>query len=687
MQKPKIPINEKQRQKALESYNILDSLPEQSFDDLTLIASQICQAPIALVSLVDNDRQWFKSKYGLDANETHRDISFCGHAINEPNQIFEISNAKEDERFFDNPLVTGDLNIGFYAGVPLVDSKDMALGTLCVIDKQPKILTSDQKEALKALAREVMSRIKLRKKNQVLKKKIGERTEELNESKVKYYKLYHDAPDMMVSVDPKTRKVIECNQTLCKRIGYKQEQIIGKDIFELYHPDCHDEVAIAFKEFIEKGVVSNKRLILRTRNNGKTHVALSVNAIKDKAGNITHSNSIWRDIGDLISVEEELKQLNQKLETKVKKRTEELRFHKERMELALIGTNDGIWDWTDVNSDKEWWSPRFHDLLGYKEGEITQDLKTFSEVLLHPEDAQHTFAAVEDCFQKGIPMDVEYRLKTKKGDYKWFRGRGNISRDKDGNPIRMTGSISDISRQKALELELHTHAEKLATQNEDLKQFAYVATHDLKSPMVSIEGHFNFLKTQFENQNKKVFESIAFIEEEIEQFNSNLHGLTEALRLKEGSIEKETIDLNKTINKVLPPLKNKIEQLNGKLHLNLNEESNIVGSQVYISSILHNLISNAIKYRSEERRLNVKISTKIKDKHLFMEIEDNGLGINLSLHKNKIFKMFNRFHDKAEGSGMGLYMVKNMIEKLGGNIEVQSKVNKGTKFNLQFERS
>ena len=161
MTEPRIPRNETQRLRALHAYKILDTLAEQAYDDLTYLAAQICDAPIALISLVDRDRQWFKSRVGLNAEETSRKVSFCAHAIHHPGELLEVEDALEDQRFAGNPLVTGDPHIRFYAGMPIVDAAGLALGTLCVIDRKPRVLKQAQRRALKALSRQVMAQIRL----------------------------------------------------------------------------------------------------------------------------------------------------------------------------------------------------------------------------------------------------------------------------------------------------------------------------------------------------------------------------------------------------------------------------------------------------------------------------------------------------------------------------------------------
>jgi two-component system cell cycle sensor histidine kinase/response regulator CckA len=153
--------NEVKRLKVLWQYDVLDTVPEEVFDDLTELAARICEAPIALLSLVDEERQWFKSKIGVTINETSRDISFCAHAIKQQD-LYIIPDATKDVRFANNPLVTSDPKIRFYAGAPLITPDGHAIGTLCVIDKVPRELRTEQKQALRVLARHVMTQLELR---------------------------------------------------------------------------------------------------------------------------------------------------------------------------------------------------------------------------------------------------------------------------------------------------------------------------------------------------------------------------------------------------------------------------------------------------------------------------------------------------------------------------------------------
>ncbi len=241
MIKPKIPANEKERLNALKKYEILDTESEVIFDSLTKLAALICDVPICLISLIDDNRQWFKSRNGLSAIETPREISFCGHAINEK-KLFYVEDATKDERFFDNPLVTGAPNVIFYAGEPLIDEEGFALGTLCVIDNKAKQLTEHQKEQLEIIGKQVAflikSRIEIKKKDQAhsLLKKLSENLPGF----IYTFQLFPDGR----SCFPYSSRLIE----EMYEVSSEEVEQCSKKVFSTYHPDDEQMILDSIEE-------------------------------------------------------------------------------------------------------------------------------------------------------------------------------------------------------------------------------------------------------------------------------------------------------------------------------------------------------------------------------------------------------------------------------------------------------
>lgn len=233
MKLPDIPKNESKRLEALEEYQILDTLPEKEFDNITLIASQICQTPVSLISLVDSRRQWFKSHHGTDATETPRDVAFCAHAINNANEIFVVPDSRKDERFWDNPLVTGTPHVIFYTGVPLVSPQGFALGTLCVIDQAPKQLNDDQLRSLSALAEQTINLFELHKTNLQLSKMkalLESRNKELEQFA---YIVSHDIKSPLANIISFTQLFQEDYAEQLDKTGVQYLQYINQSSFKL----------------------------------------------------------------------------------------------------------------------------------------------------------------------------------------------------------------------------------------------------------------------------------------------------------------------------------------------------------------------------------------------------------------------------------------------------------------------
>jgi len=285
MNKFPIPQNENERLKALRNYNILDTLSEPDFDRITELASIICNVPMSLVSLIDDDRQWFKSVVGLDAKETPRELAFCAHTIMETSMM-EIEDAAADTRFNNNALVTGDPRIRFYAGYPLVDPQGYALGSLCVVDRAPKKLNAEQTRALELLAGEVISLIVERRQKEELRN---------------FEKLFKLSNDLVFigGIDGYFKKI---NPAFTALFGWSEEHLLKTSSFEFYHPDDIENTA---KELTKlAGGQNTINFLQRFKTSSGDYKTIEWTSTPEKeTGNIF---GIGRDVSELMEKERQL---------------------------------------------------------------------------------------------------------------------------------------------------------------------------------------------------------------------------------------------------------------------------------------------------------------------------------------------------------------------------------------------
>ena len=281
MQTPEIPANESDRLVALDRYKILDTLPEQVYDDLTQLAADICETPIALISLVDKDRQWFKSRVGVDATETPRDISFCGHAVAE-SAILNVPDASLDPRFADNPLVAQDPNIRFYAGVPLITDDNFALGTLCVIDRQPRDLTEQQIRQLEALSRLVISQLELR----------------LKEDSSRLLASVVESSSDAIITKSLDGIITSWNPAAERLFGYSEAEAIGNPVSTLFPPDRLEEEPQILARLMRRERIEHFETARISKEGKSIAVMATISPLVNDVGEVVGASKILRDISD-----------------------------------------------------------------------------------------------------------------------------------------------------------------------------------------------------------------------------------------------------------------------------------------------------------------------------------------------------------------------------------------------------
>jgi len=292
--RPGFPSNEAQRLKALHRSRLLESPPERLFDTIVERAASICKTPMAFLSLVDENRQWFKSKVGLDAAETERDVAFCAHAILQ-DKLMVVPDALSDKRFADNPLVTNEPNIRFYAGMPLIMSDGCALGTLCVVDRKPRQLTAEQIEQLKILAESTRILVEMRasRLGEIFEKAVAATSEGVTIADAR-------EPDL---------PLIFANEAFYKITGYTEEEVIGRNCRFLQGEDADPRALQKIRESIHNKQNCVVELVNYTKSGRRFWNRVSLVPIVDEAGELTHVIGLQSDITEAKEAEAARQQL------------------------------------------------------------------------------------------------------------------------------------------------------------------------------------------------------------------------------------------------------------------------------------------------------------------------------------------------------------------------------------------
>ncbi len=356
-----------------------------------------------------------------------------------------------------------------------------------------------------------------------------------------------------------------------------------------------------------------------------------------------------------------------------------LKKSEERYSMALRGTKAGIYEWwvkeNSVNVSTYW-----KNLLGYEEDELKNiSIETFLS-FIHPEDLARTSKAIEVHMKDHMPYQNELRIKTKSGEYKWFQDSGVSKLDIDGSPSIVIGSIIDIDERKKVVDELALKNFQLAKTNEELDRFVYSASHDMRAPLSSLLGLIHLSEKTDRPEEVGLF--LQMMKDRIKTMEGFIREVTDYSRNTRLDLTPSSVSLYTLVKEVVQTLAYPIVNKKVRIEITIDPALHIVTDPNRLKVVINNLLSNAYKYHNfDQPDPFIIISAMMKNETVIITIKDNGTGISAE-HHSRIFEMFYRASEDSEGSGLGLYIVKETLDKLSGTISVQSKLGEGSEFTI-----
>lgn len=666
--------NEQGRIAALKLYDILDTPPEQEFDNLAQLAAEICNTPIALINLIDEKRQWTKASVGIDLREMPREVSFCHYTILD-DEIFEITNPLADTRFEQNPLVTDDPGVRFYAGIPLINKEGYRLGSLCVLSPKHHKLNSYQRISLQILTASVMTLLELRREKRDAD-------------------AYRDALDeiAVVSVLNTHQNLIYANEKFCKMVGLSEAELLGKNISEVKLSDITEEQAHSISNSIVErrnwnGLIKNQNIkgVVSWSN-------LTILPCTNKDNEISKILTIRQDVTREVM-------LNEQLET-----TEEL-------------AKTGSWE-LNIFSRKTTWTPGMYTLLDYDytEGrQVEQSIMNF----VHPADFERVNEANKRMLEKAAQTEeLEFKIITKKGKVKDIKAIVKKRFNSKGGLTGIYGTFLDGTAHKTEMQPDSSHYEQLGNTNNDVPvpentqlelQQANSLVHeaqnqyqsllgkvnyDVLSPLNAVIGLVGLLGTTPLSIEQKVL--LAGIKES----SANMQKVIDTLLEENNTLPDPNVkpfgdtgfELRTLINNLIINLKPEADKKNVRFILQIDNKipTPLIADPVRLTKILQCLTGNALKY-TEKGSISISVFRKVAGQNMVtleFIVKDTGVGI----PQNKLDNIFNKkpqnktpLAGKSDDTATGLIVARKLIEEHNGVMKVRSAVGMGTTFSFTFQ--
>ncbi|WP_167855464.1 PAS domain-containing sensor histidine kinase [Hymenobacter fodinae] len=489
--------------------------------------------------------------------------------------------------------------------------------------------------------------------------------------------------------------VLYCNACLASWLQYALEEVMGSS-FTAFVPVAFHTY---WNELLEQGWAGKSRgeLPLQARNTSFLPFSVSMNRLQFNDAPvlavIVTDLSAQQEIQDIQALVAEQNDL-------ISRKIEELEWEtaaRQAVEQAAAEARrilEGIPQiaWTaNPQGSNTYLNRRWFDYAGPRQN---LPLAKWLLACIHPDDIRTAVSSWRTALRTEEALEVECRIRNRHGEYRWMLGRALPSRNSDGEIIQWIGTYTDIHEQKlALERvdqaqrQLQENNMQLTRANVDLDNFIYTASHDLKAPINNIEGLLHALLSELPSDGsglRQVQPIMEMMQDSVDRFKRTIEHLTEVTKLQKENDQPETlVELGAVIRDICLDLVPLVQAAEAELEIDVDQCPTIRFSEKNLRSVLYNLLSNALKYHSPNRPARISISCHKMDDYVLLRVQDNGLGLDVR-KSHKLFSMFQRFHDHVEGSGIGLYMVKKILENAGGRIEVESELGTGSTFTAYF---
>ncbi|GAB3792130.1 hypothetical protein GCM10028819_01790 [Spirosoma humi] len=678
---------------ALASYHILDTLPEQEYDAITQIASHICQTPISLIGLLDDHRQWYKSVHGLALSQTIRQDTFCNYAIDQPDHLMIVTDARLDERFSTNPFVTNENGILFYAGMPLVDGEGQALGTLCVLDYKPRQLSAQQEETLKALARQVVSLLQLR-RSQLQLAQASQTLKNLNQE------LNRTNQTLQTVVD-----TCPVGLVLWKSV-WKQDQIVDfQYVFTNSENAAFTGLPIeqmtghlltsVFPEVVKNGFFERLLTVIQTQQ-PQQYQQVYTSGQRTIWGEFTLTPCgdgvlfSSQDITQLKNTEQELKIHTDNLTQLVSERTTEI-YQLSALQKAIFEHAGVAIMSTDTEGIIQTVNPAAAKLVGYRADEL---IGKHNPVMFYdPDDLENKAKKLTE--QLGRPISPTFDLfkllvDNQPDNFTVISRDGRRTpvvltrtalRDESGMITGYVGMATDITTQKQIEMLLQQSLAREQELNKLKSKFVTTASHEFRTPLATIQSSVELVKLYMEQPREAaqpvIQRHLANIENQILNVSGMLSDLLNVAKIEAGKIDytPQLTDVSQLVDDVIQTHFDERQDKRMVVVAVTGQPQLVYLDKKLMTHVLANLLSNAFKFSGENPALHVQFEPK----QLVLTVVDTGIGI----PAGELSQLFNTFFRASnagtiQGSGLGLVIARQFVELHGGSLTVKSEEHRGT---------